>query len=85
MAKTKTPANAVGPQIKKLRNKLDLTQEELAVQCQLNGLDISRGALSQIEARLRCVVDTELLILARVLRVKTDDLYPAEMKRRRAR
>ena len=60
MARTKTPANVVGPQIRKLRNKLDLTQDELAARCQLHGLDISHGTLSQIEARLRCVSDVEL-------------------------
>ena len=63
MARTKTPANVVGPQIRKLRNKLDLTQEELAARCQLHGLDISRGTLSQIEARLRRVTDSELFQL----------------------
>jgi transcriptional regulator with XRE-family HTH domain len=64
MARTKTPANIVGPQIRKRRNQLGLTQEALAAQCQLHGLDISRGTLSQIEARLRCVTDDELLALA---------------------
>ena len=66
MARTKTPANIVGPQIRKRRSALDLTQEELATRCQLAGLDISRGTLSQIEDRvseiagvitdLRCVL-----------------------------
>jgi transcriptional regulator with XRE-family HTH domain len=83
MARTKTPANVVGPQIKKLRNKLRLTQEQLATRCQLAGLDISRGTLSHIEARLRCVTDKELFLLASVFKVSTDDLYPAEMRRRK--
>jgi len=69
MARTKTPANIVGPQVRKRRSELDLTQEELAAQCQLNGWDISRGTVSQIEARLRCVTDDELFALARVLKV----------------
>ncbi len=76
MARTKTPANIVGPQVRKLRYKMGLTQEELAARCQLNGYDISRGTLSQIEARLRCVRDTELLLLAGVLGVTVDKLYP---------
>lgn len=81
MARTKTPANIVGPQIRKRRVQLGLTQEELATRCQLNGLDISRGTLSQIEARLRCVTDDELLALARVLKVSTDSLFPAGSKK----
>jgi transcriptional regulator with XRE-family HTH domain len=83
MARTKTPANVVGPQIKKLRNKLRLTQEQLATRCQLAGLDISRGTLSHIEARLRCITDKELFLLASIFKISTDDLYPAEMKRRK--
>jgi len=83
MARTKTPANVVGPQIRKLRNKLDLTQDELAARCQLHGLDISRGTLSQIEARLRCVTDVELFQLSTVLKVPTDDLFPADMRKQR--
>ena len=83
MARTKTPANVVGPQIRKLRNKLDLTQEELAARCQLHGLDISRGTLSQIEARLRRVTDSELFQLSVVLKVSTDDLFPSETRKER--
>ena len=80
MARTKTPANIVGPQIRKRRVGLGLTQEEFAAQCQLGGLDISRGTLSQIEAQLRCVTDDELFALARVLKVTTDSLYPVPQK-----
>ncbi len=58
-----------------------MTQEELATQCQLHGLDISRGTLSQIEAQLRCVTDDELLALARVLKVSTDSLFGPEFKK----
>jgi transcriptional regulator with XRE-family HTH domain len=83
MARTKTPANVVGPQVRKLRNKLDLTQEDLAARCQLHGLDISRGTLSQIEARLRRVADSELFRLSVVLKVSTDDLFPSEMRKER--
>jgi len=80
MARTKTPANIVGPQIRKRRSDLGLTQEELAARCQLEGFDISRGTLSQIEAQLRCVTDDELLALARVLNVTTDSLFPTEKR-----
>jgi len=83
MARTKKPANLVGPQIRARRNNLGLTQEEFAARCQLTGLDISRGTLSQIEARLRCVTDDELLALSRVLKVSTDSLFPTEPKKRK--
>jgi len=81
MARTKTPANIVGPQIRKRRVQLGLTQEAFAARCQLRGLDISRGTLSQIEAQLRCVTDDELLALARVFKVSTDSLFPTGLKK----
>ena len=43
----------------------------------------SRGTLSQIEARLRCVTDDELLALARTLGVSTDSLFPEALKKRK--
>src|ERR1700733_431037 len=84
MARTKTPANIVGPQIRKRRSELDLTQEQLATKCQLHGWDISRATLSQIEAQLRCVTDDELFLLAQVLEVTTDSLFQAAKHTRRA-
>ena len=84
MARTKTPANIVGPQIRKRRSDLGLTQEELATRCQLDGFDISRGTLSQIEAQLRCVTDDELLLLAQVLKVSIDSLFPLQTRSRKA-
>jgi transcriptional regulator with XRE-family HTH domain len=83
MARTKRPANIIGPQIKKLREKRNLTQEQFAARCQLKGFDISRGTLSQIEARIRCVKDKELFLLAKILRVKTDDLFAKESEKRK--
>lgn len=85
MATARPTANAVGPQIQKVRYQRGLTQEQLAARCQLAGLDISRSTLAQIESRLRCVVDTELFLLAKVLGVSTDSLFPVESKRGRKR
>ena len=84
MARTKKPANVVGPQVRKRRNEIGLTQEAFAAQCQLAGFDVSRGTLSQIEAQVRCVTDDELLALAQVLKVTTDSLFPPEKRPRRA-
>ena len=67
MPRKKYPANVVGSQIRKVRGRLGLTQEQLAAQCQLAGLDISRSTLGQIEARLRYVSDEELIVLASLL------------------
>lgn len=82
MPRKQFPANIVGPQIRKARYQLGLSQEQLATRCQLAGLDISRSTLAQIEIRVRFVSDQELLVLAAVLNVSTDDLFPSEAKRR---
>jgi len=82
MPRKQFPANIVGPQIRKARYQLSLSQEQLAARCQLLGLDISRSTLAQIEIRVRFVSDEELLVLASVLNVSTDDLYSAETRKR---
>jgi transcriptional regulator with XRE-family HTH domain len=84
MPRKQFPANIVGPQIRKARYQLSLSQEQLAARCQLLGLDISRSTLAQIEIRVRFVSDEELLVLASVLNVSTDDLYSAEARKRLA-
>jgi transcriptional regulator with XRE-family HTH domain len=85
MPRKQFPANIVGPQIRKARYQLGLSQEQLATQCQLAGLDISRSTLAQIEIRVRFVSDEELLVFSLVLNVSTDSLYPSDHKRKLAR
>jgi len=75
MARKKKRANIVGPQLRRLRIAAGLTQEELAGRCQLQGFDISRGTLSQIEAQIRCVIDEELVWLARALGTSIENLF----------
>jgi transcriptional regulator with XRE-family HTH domain len=82
MPRKTLPANVVGPQIRNARKKIGLTQEAFAAKCQLTGLDISRSTLGQIEARLRFVSDEELIVLASLLGVSTDQLYPGDLTRR---
>ena len=73
--------NPEGNRLAMLTTKLGLTQEEFAAKCQVHGLNISRGTVSQIEAQLRCVKDMELSILASVLDVSTDSLYPPNFRK----
>jgi transcriptional regulator with XRE-family HTH domain len=76
------PQNIVGPQIRKLRYQRELTQEMFAARCAILGWDLSRGTLSKIEAQLRCVTDSELVILAKALKVEVSAVLP--LKRGRA-
>ena len=66
--------------VRKLRYAQGLTQDLLAARCGVLGWDLSRGTLSKIEARVRCVTDHELWYLATALRASLEDLYPARMR-----
>ena len=70
--------NLIGPQLRRLRMKAGLSQEQLAGRLQVQGWDISRGGVSKIEAKLRLVNDAELWVLARTLSCRLDDLYPTK-------
>ena len=67
--------NIVGPQIRKLRYARSWSQARLAVELQLNGLDMSREVLAQMECQIHCIRDKHIFHLARVLEVKTSDFF----------
>jgi transcriptional regulator with XRE-family HTH domain len=73
--------NIVGPVIRKLRNEQELTQEMLAARCEVLGMELSRATLSKIEARLRCVTDAELVVIADALKVSVQDLFSPATKK----
>ena len=70
------PSNIIGKQVSRLRTGLGISQDQLSAKCQRAGLDISRGTLAKIEAGVRCVSDSELLLLARALEVSVSELFP---------
>ena len=69
--------NIIGPVLRRKRVKAGRTQEQLATKIQIAGWDLSRAGVSKIEAQLRKVNDSELQILATVLKSEIKDLYPA--------
>lgn len=73
----RTPKNAIGPTIRKLRNqtRVPLTQEALAAKLQVHGLQIDRSALARIENQERLVRDSEIIAIAAVLRVPIERLF----------
>lgn len=74
--------NVCGPQVRRLRARLGLSQPQLAAKCQLAGWDVSRDIIARIEGQSRCVDDSELAMLARVFRVKLEELYPAIIRKK---
>lgn len=67
--------NTVGPQIRKIRYQKEMTQEMLTARCNRAGWDLSRGTLAKIEAQVRCVSDSELVVLAKALSVNINALF----------
>lgn len=63
--------NIVGPQVKSVRESLDLSLKDLEFKCNSVGWDISYTSLSKIELRKRKITDIELNILCQVLNVKS--------------
>ncbi|MDF1862599.1 MAG: helix-turn-helix transcriptional regulator [Verrucomicrobiales bacterium] len=73
--------NCVGPQVRTLRKKKDLTQDQLAARLQLAGLhSFDRVTVAKIESQIRSVFDFELAILADVLGVSSEELLPSRRK-----
>jgi len=68
--------NLIGQQVRRLRTKRGWSQATLAVKLQLRGWSISRDSVASLELQRRRVPDCELLFLARVFGVATDDLFP---------
>lgn len=66
--------------MRKLRKGKGWTQNALAVKLQLFGWDVSRESVAKLENLLRRVPDVELFVVAKVLGVKSDDLFPRNLR-----
>jgi len=76
--------NIVGQNLRRKRVELQLSQDQLTTKCNLAGWDLSRGTLAKIEAGLRRVNDAEVVLLATVIGMSTNDLLrcdPEELNR----
>lgn len=71
-------ANIIGPNIKKKRTDLHLSQEILATKMQLKNIEISQKVISRIEKQERFVTDYELLAFSEVLKVDIYELLGAK-------
>ena len=58
-------SNLIARRLRQLRKERGLSQEELAAQLQLLGVDISQPLISKIEQNQRFVKDYELVCLCR--------------------
>jgi transcriptional regulator with XRE-family HTH domain len=71
----KRKANQIGQNIAKLRARLGLTQEQLAARLQINGSDMTRQVVANIESGRRSVNEDQIRHLRRALRCSYDDIF----------
>ena len=67
--------NITGAQIRRLRNAMNLSQQQLASLCSLAGHQITRSILSKIETSLRTVSDVELFFIVAALQISWEELF----------
>ncbi|MBI3877535.1 MAG: helix-turn-helix transcriptional regulator [Verrucomicrobia bacterium] len=76
--KNRRMENVVGHLLRRHRMEAGLTQKELAAHCQSHGLNLTRGTLAKIEARVRFIKADELFILAKILNVPLERFFPSD-------
>ncbi|MBQ9354678.1 MAG: helix-turn-helix transcriptional regulator [Clostridia bacterium] len=64
----------VGNNIRTLREKANLTQEQLSAKLQTEGCDITRSALAKIEVGQRHLYPDEIILIKKILKTSFDDI-----------
>ncbi len=67
--------NVIGQHIKEIRDKVGITQEQLAVRLEVAGWKVDRYVISKIERGERQVLDTEVQLIAKALKVSVSTLF----------
>lgn len=66
---------ALGQNIRNIRMRRNLSQEQVAAQMQVRGCDVTRSALAKIEAGQRHIYPDELKALKEILSVSFDEMF----------
>jgi transcriptional regulator with XRE-family HTH domain len=67
--------NIIGKNVRVIRERKGLTQEQFAAKCNLIHWEISRGTLAKIESNVRRITDIEVQNLALALEVEVSELF----------
>ena len=65
----------IGKNVRNLREKANMTQEQLATKLQVEGCDITRSAVAKIEVGQRHLYPDEILLIKKILNVSFDDIF----------
>ena len=67
--------NLIGKNLKRIRKKAKMSQQDLSNKLELLGVYVCRGSISRIEDMSRTVTDIELYAISNVLSVDIKDLF----------
>lgn len=70
--------NIIGNKLKKYRNELNISQEQLCNQLALLGITLYKNDIYRIENNKRTVKDFELWGISKILNVKYEDLFEVD-------
>lgn len=65
----------IGKNIKTLREKAGLTQDNMAAKLQLCGCDITRSAVAKIEVGQRHLYADEIILIKQILNVNFEEIF----------
>lgn len=65
----------IGSNIRYLREKCGLTQEQVAAKLQVRGCDITRSSIAKIEVGQRHIYPDEIILLKEIFNVKYEDIF----------
>lgn len=65
----------IGKNIKRLREKAGLTQEQVAAKLQVGGCDVTRSAVAKIEVGQRHLYPDEIILLKSILDVTYEEIF----------
>ncbi len=65
----------IGNNIRDLRERCGMTQDQLASKLQVMGCDITRSAVAKIEVGQRHLYPDEIIMIKEILSVSYDDIF----------
>ena len=68
----------VGKNVRILREKAGITQEQLAAKLQLSGCDITRSAVAKIEVGQRHLYPDEVILIKNILGTDFESIFDIE-------
>lgn len=73
-------SNLVGQKVEQLRKARGIKQRDFISRMQTMGLDINPTSYSKLEGQIRIASDREVYVIAKILNVPIDDLFPADVE-----